>query len=156
LNKLGDGSLRSSLEAEDANLDFVARLVDGISSPVPWLFGPRASVVISSYASDSLVEKVRRRMGNNERVAVYSLKGGGGGGIPDSTKAKGGGGDVLVFMTPSSREDYRVARSLAESGRPVVIVNGSFKVRVCAAPVRSSVENIRDYVFFVSYIPKIY
>ncbi|KAL3790996.1 hypothetical protein ACHAW5_006030 [Stephanodiscus triporus] len=72
-------------------------------------------------------------MGNDKRAAVYSLKGGGV--IPEATKAGGGGGgrgrDVLIFMTPSSRGDYRVARSLAGSGRPVVIVNGSFKVRAC-------------------------
>ena len=155
LNKLGDGSLRSSIEAEDANLDFVARLVDRISSPVPWLFGQRASVVISSSASDSLVEKVRRRMGNDKRAAVYSLKGGGV--IPEATKAGGGGEgrgrDVLIFMTPSSRGDYRVARSLAGSGRPVVIVNGSSRcARVMFMCPRSIVgENIRDFVIIIIF-----
>jgi hypothetical protein len=147
LNKLGDGSFRSSMEAEDANVAFVARLVRGLSSPVP-LLGPRVSVVTSASASESLVEKVWRSLagkGGGGRGGVYSLRGGRGGrgesSIPEGGGKKGGGGggrkEVFVFLTPSSQGDYRAARSLVESGRAVVIVNGSFKVRVaCRLLVR--------------------
>ncbi|KAL3823453.1 hypothetical protein ACHAXA_010213, partial [Cyclostephanos tholiformis] len=99
------------------------------------LFGPRVIVIVTASASDSLAEKVRRVLG----------KGGGGGGTTAeviSLKREGagivipGGGEVeerrkggrfSFFLTPSLRGDYRAARSLAEMGRSVVIVNGSFK-----------------------------
>ena len=42
LNKLGDGSLRSSLQAEDANIAFTNKLVKDIGIP---LFGPKVSSV---------------------------------------------------------------------------------------------------------------
>lgn len=42
LNKLGDGSLRSSLQAEDANIAFVTKIVKDIGIP---LFGPKVSLV---------------------------------------------------------------------------------------------------------------
>ena len=141
LNKLGDGSLRSSMEAEDSNVSFVARLVGGLSSPMPVLFGPKVSVVTSTSAPASLVEKVRKSVssgkgGGGGGVVVYSLKGGGSSIIPERA---GGGGkkEVFVFLTPSSMGDYRAARELAESGRAVVIVNGSFKVRVVCPPPRA-------------------
>ena len=131
LNKLGDGSLRSSMEAEDAIVAFVAKLVGGLSSPIPVL-GPRVSVVTSTSASESLVEKIRKLVagkGGGGGGGVYSLKGGSS--IPEQGGKGGGGGkkEVFVFLTPSSQGDYRAARSIAESGRAVVIVNGSFKVR---------------------------
>lgn len=136
LNKLGDGSLRSSMEAEDANVAFVAKLVGGLSSPIPVLFGPKVSVVTSTSASASLVEKVRKLVagkGGGGGGGVYSLKGLGLSSIPEQGGEGGGGGggkkEVFVFLTPSSGGDYRAARELAESGRAVVIVNGSFKVR---------------------------
>jgi hypothetical protein len=147
LNKLGDGSLRSSLEAEGANVDFVIRLVRGLTYPIlSNVFGPRAIVLTSTSASDSLVEKVRRGLGKGGGGGgeVFSLKGGagnvlqlagdvttkgGGGGAGGSRRGGGGRETIFVFLTPSSQGDYRAARSLADAGRSVVIVNGSFKVR---------------------------
>ena len=113
LNKLGDGSLRSSLEAEDANVAFVGKLVGGIATP---FFGPGANVWTSSSAPKSLVDKVRKTA---KGAAVLSAKDG----VPQQVKG------VSVFLTPSSKKDYQTARSLAESGHCTVLVNGAFKVR---------------------------
>mmetsp|Transcript_6405 Transcript_6405/g.15955 ORF Transcript_6405/g.15955 Transcript_6405/m.15955 type:complete len:294 (+) Transcript_6405:100-981(+) len=113
LNKLGDGSLRSSLEAEDANVAFASKLVGGISNP---FFGPSVSLVVSSSASNSLVNKVKKKV---KGATLYSLKDG----MPDIQ----GKDSICVFLTPSSQRDYQAARSLAESGCASVIVNGSFK-----------------------------
>lgn len=123
LNKLGDGSLRSSLEAEEANIAFVAKLVRGISSPIP-LLGPRVCVVTSSSASVSLTEKIRKRVGG--AASVYSLK------MGDASNKDGGGGKkkgnmCYIFITPSSKSDYRTAIDQAEAGYPTILVNGSFK-----------------------------
>lgn len=116
LNKLGDGSLRSSLEAEDANVAFAARLAGGIAVPV---FGPDVTLVVSSSASNALLGKVRKRV---RGAAIVSAKDG----VPEAS-GKGKDGGVFVFLTPTSQRDYQTARALAESGRPTVLVNGSFK-----------------------------
>ncbi|KAL7555322.1 hypothetical protein ACHAWF_019008 [Thalassiosira exigua] len=117
LNKLGDGSLRSSLEAEDANVAFVSKLVGGISNP---FFGPSVSLLMSSSASKSLVDKVQKKV---KGAKLYSLKEG----IPE---AQGKDKSVCVVFTPSSQSDYRAARTLAESGYTTVLVNGTFKVTI--------------------------
>jgi hypothetical protein len=77
-------------------------------------------------------------MGGGGGGEVYSLKGGAGSVMPlegdGTTKSGRGGREVIcVFLTPSSQGDYRTARSLADMGRSVVIVNGSFKVRSCGS-----------------------
>lgn len=113
LNKLGDGSLRSSLEAEDANAAFVNKLVGGLSNP---FFGPSVSLVLSSSASNALINKVQKKV---KGATLYSLKEG----MPDVQ----GKDSVCIFLTPSSQRDYQAARSLAESGCSTVVVNASFK-----------------------------
>ena len=113
LNKLGDGSLRSALEAEDANLAFVQKLVKGIRGP----FGSgKVSLVVSSAASNSFLSKAQKIGG----VTLYSLKDG----VPNCSSQ-----DVCIFVTPSTRNDYKIANSLAESNqaKAVVIVNGFAK-----------------------------
>ena len=114
LNKLGDGSLRSSLEAEDANVAFANKLVNGIATP---FIGPKVCLVMSSSASNALVGKVEKKV---RGATLHSLKEG----MPEVEK-----GGVCVFLTPSSQRDYQAARTLAESGCATVLVNGSFKVR---------------------------
>lgn len=114
LNKLGDGSLRSSMQAEDANVAFVSKLVREISTPV---IGPKVNVLVSSSASNSFLGKVKSKVKNG----VYSLK-------DDAAVKELGKNDVCVVLTPSSTKDYRVAKELAEDGFKTVIVNGLFKV----------------------------
>ena len=115
INKLGDGSLRSSLEAEDANIAFVNKLVGAIAIP---FIGPEVTVVLSSSASNALVNKVQKKI---KGAKLFSLKDG----IPQMADKKG---TVYVFLTPSSPKDYQAAKTLAEYGCTAVLVNGSFKV----------------------------
>jgi len=115
LNKLGDGSLRSTLEAEDANIAFVAKLIKGIA-PAPFL-GPKVSLVVSSAASNSFFAKAKKVSG----ATLYSLKDG----VPDVSSE-----DVCIFVTPTTRGDYQTATLLAESNKAkaVVLVNCFAKV----------------------------
>jgi hypothetical protein len=117
INKLGDGSLRSAIEVEDANVEFVQKLIGGISTP---FFGPNLNVILSSSASNALVKKVEKKV---KGTKIYSLKEG----LPEVN----GKDEVCVFLTPSSQKDYQVARMLAENGVSTVLVNGSFKVMKC-------------------------
>lgn len=115
LNKLGDGSLRSALEAEDANVAFVQKLVKGLA-PVSFLgIGPKISLVVGSAASNSFVAKVRKIQGQGANI--YLLRDG----VPNVGKE-----DVCIFVTPSSRSDYEAAKSLARSCT-VLVVNGFAK-----------------------------
>ncbi|KAL7428704.1 hypothetical protein ACHAXM_001379 [Skeletonema potamos] len=109
LNKLGDGSLRSATEAEDANISFASKLCSKVGS-----FGQKVNLVISSSASRSFAEKVRK---NVKGASIFSVK--------DLASSPGSG--VFVFLTPSSKADYQEARKLAEGGCSTVIVNGLFK-----------------------------
>lgn len=113
LNKLGDGSLRSTIEAENANIAFASKLVNGISPP---LFGPKVTLVISSSTSKSFLDKAKKVKG----ATVCSLKDG----LPELSPD-----DVCVFLTPSSRNDYEAAKSLAGSraAKAIVVVNGFAK-----------------------------
>jgi hypothetical protein len=110
LNKLGDGSLRSATEAEDANIAFASKLCSKVGS-----FGQKVNLVISSSASRSFADKVRK---NVKGASICSVK--------DLASSPVSG--VCVFLTPSSKADYQEARKLAEGGCSTVIVNGLFKV----------------------------
>ena len=114
INKLGDGSLRSSLEAEDANIAFINKLVGALAIP---FLGPEVTVVLSSSASNALINKVQKKI---KGTTLFSLKDG----IPQMADKKG----VYVFLTPSSPKDYQAAKTLAEYGCTAVLVNGLFKV----------------------------
>lgn len=114
INKLGDGSLRSSIEAEDANVSFVNKLVGALAIP---FLGPEVTVVLSSSASNALINKVQKKI---KGATLFSLKDG----IPQMADKKG----VYVFLTPSSPKDYQAAKTLAEYGCTAVLVNGLFKV----------------------------
>lgn len=110
-NKLGDGSLRSATEAEDANIAFASKLCSKVGSP----FGPKVNIVISSSASKSFRDKVQKKVKGASICSVKDLA---------STSVSG----VCVFLTPSSKADYQEATKLAEGGCSTVIVNGLFKV----------------------------
>ena len=112
LNKLGDGSLRSATEAEDANIAFASKLCSKVGSP----FGPKVNLAVSSSASRSFTEKVQKKVKGASICSVKDLA---------STSVSG---TTCVFLTPSSKADYQQAKKLAESGCPTVIVNGLFKV----------------------------
>ena len=113
LNKLGDGSLKSATDAEDANIAFVAKLCSQVGNP---LFGPKVNLIISSSASRNFIDKVKKKVkGVTINIASSS----------SSTNTSSG---VCVFLTPSSKTDYQEARKLAEAGCSTVIVNGLFKV----------------------------
>ena len=114
LNKLGDGSLRSANEAEDANIAFVAKLCSKVGNP---LLGPKVNLIISSSASRNFIDKVQKKV---KGVTICSVK--------DIASSSSSGGGVCVFLTPSSKTDYQEARKLAEGGCSTVIVNGLFKV----------------------------
>jgi len=123
INKLGDGSLRSSIEAEDANVAFVNKLYNSLergtvksSIAIPFI-GPDVTVVLSSSASNALINKVQKKI---KGATLFSLKEG----IPQMADKKG----VYVFLTPSSPKDYQAAKTLTEYGCTAVLVNGLFKV----------------------------
>jgi len=114
LNKLGDGSLRSTIEAEEANLSFAIKLLKALSLP---FVGPKTWLLTSSAASKSFFSAALSKVKSSE---VHSLKDG----LPDI-----GEGDVCVLVTPSSRNDYDAAKKIASDGNAaaVVIVNGFAK-----------------------------
>mmetsp|Transcript_35502 Transcript_35502/g.77753 ORF Transcript_35502/g.77753 Transcript_35502/m.77753 type:complete len:326 (-) Transcript_35502:105-1082(-) len=116
LNKLGDGTLRSAREVEDANASFAVKLAKAISIP---FVGPKVVILTSSAAAKSFVSTVAKKVGGS--ATVVSVKDG----IPQDT----GPDDVVVFLTPSTSGDYRAAETMASSGtlRGVVIINGFAK-----------------------------
>ena len=119
LNKLGDGSLRSSLAVEEANVEFANKLIKGIFTPFGGLgLGPSVSLVLSSSASKSLAKKAESKV---KAAKIYSVRGG----LPD--EVKGSKDKVCVFLTPTSQQDFKEARQLAETGTKVLLLNGSFK-----------------------------
>jgi len=115
LNKLGDGSLRSAIEAEKANLAFASKLIKSLS-PVPFV-GPKTWLLTSSASSSSFLSAARKSAGS---ATIHSLRDG----LP-----KLGKDDVCVLVTPSSRNDYDAAKVIASSGdaAAVVILNGFAK-----------------------------
>jgi len=115
LNKLGDGSLRSTMEAEEANTLFVSKLVKALA-PVPFL-GPKVSLFVSSSSTKSFLAGAKSKV---KGASLYSLKDG----IPDIKEDT-----VCVITMPSSRIDYKTAQDLAVSENvcAVVIVNALAK-----------------------------
>jgi Domain of unknown function (DUF1995) len=115
LNKLGDGSLQSANQVDQANLEFAVKLLRSIS-PVPMLLGPGTWLIISSAASSSFFEKAQKAYSGNGKV--HSLKNG----LPN-VRAR----DVCVFVSPSVSKDYEAAKRLVVNGNKVVVVNGFAK-----------------------------
>lgn len=112
LNKLGDGSLRSALEVDKANLDFAKKLIQSLSPPI---IGPKVCLLASSAAPSSFLQKATK-LGASSCVSLRD-------GMPDVTKDT-----ICVLLAPSTRSDYETAKSLAsQNGNKVVIVNGFAK-----------------------------
>jgi hypothetical protein len=114
LNKLGDGSLRSANEVDQANLAFCIKLVQAIA-PIPFV-GPQIWLLTSSAATNAFVSKVRTAA---KGTVVDTLRSG----IPPGL----GKGDVCILIAPTGRPDYNLAQTIAEGNNAVVIVNGLAK-----------------------------
>uniref|UniRef100_A0A7S2A2Q8 DUF1995 domain-containing protein n=1 Tax=Trieres chinensis TaxID=1514140 RepID=A0A7S2A2Q8_TRICV len=116
LNKLGDGSLRSAIEAEKANLAFATKLIQSIS-PIPFI-GPNTWLLTSESSSNAFFTAAKKAKAGSTNV--HPLKQG----LPNVGK-----GDICIFVTPSSRSDYMAAQKIASSGvaGAVVIINGFAK-----------------------------
>eukprot|EP00534_Pseudo-nitzschia_fraudulenta_P005239 CAMPEP_0201117746 /NCGR_PEP_ID=MMETSP0850-20130426/1765_1 /ASSEMBLY_ACC=CAM_ASM_000622 /TAXON_ID=183588 /ORGANISM="Pseudo-nitzschia fraudulenta, Strain WWA7" /LENGTH=327 /DNA_ID=CAMNT_0047382337 /DNA_START=102 /DNA_END=1085 /DNA_ORIENTATION=+ len=133
LNKLGDGSLRSTTEAEDANLAFVSKLVRGISPSLPFAGGflspggGRVTVVLGSSSTNSFRSRAEAVAKKSGAVAVVSSSSSSVSALSSSRGDRAGG--ICVFVTPASRGDYAAAQKLARSGsvRAVVLVNAFAK-----------------------------
>ena len=125
LNKLGDVSLRSANQVDDANLAFVNKLIRGISIP---FLGPRVYLIMSSAASSNLLSKANKVCRGSGATYIGSLRDG----IPDAAKK----GDVVLFASPPSSQDYAAASRIAADGLTAVLVNGVAKVLVIGSRVR--------------------
>lgn len=117
LNKLGDGSLRSTLEAEEANLSFTTKALKSLA-PLPFM-GPKTWLLVSSSASNSFLRNAAAKA-KSCGASIHSLKEG-----PPSV----GSGDICVLVTPSTKSDYLIAQNVAAGGdaAALVIVNGFAK-----------------------------
>jgi len=116
---LGDGSLRSSNEAEAANVDFCVKLGKALGGPMG---GSKVVLLVGSAASGSFLGRAQKKAGGG--IAVQSLRKDG---PPDM---EGGSGTVYVLVAPSQSSDYKLAAALASSksaAKAVVIVNGFAK-----------------------------
>ena len=125
LNKLGDGSLRSTIEVDDANLKFVSKLVKSLSLDVINPFKSsiqKITLVISSSSTNSFRTKA-------QKIATKGID------VIDSSavvQEENAVGMVYIFISPSSRGDYMMAQQLAANNAnicksSVVIVNGFAK-----------------------------
>jgi hypothetical protein len=112
LNKLGDGSLRSAIEADDANIE--ASLVIARSF-LPAPFGPGKVWMVPSRSSSERMKSLLKQKWNS----VHDLSQG-----TPPVKSR----DVCIFVSPSSPADYDAAASLTANGNAVVVVNGQAKV----------------------------
>jgi len=115
LNKLGDGSLRSAIEVEKANLSFCNKLMNSIA-PLPFL-GPNICLLVGSSSSAGFISKAKSIL---KGKTIYALAEG----MPDLNQD-----DVCILVSPSSRNDYAIANKLASQGTTTVIVNGFAKDR---------------------------
>lgn len=120
LNKLGDGSLRSAMEAEDANLAFVGKLARGIAPFSLPFGGSSVSIALSSSAGNSFRSKADKIAKGSATVLSASS--------PSLAEDVGRDG-ICIFVSPTSRGDYTAAQQLARSGsaKAVVIVNAFAK-----------------------------
>lgn len=116
LNKLGDGSLRSANEVDDANLATAKAIVQSISSVIPGL-GPAVWLLTSTAAGPAFIKKATE---STTKVPsyVHNLKEG----LP-AIKSR----DVCVLVAPCNSQDYAAAQRLAINGNAVILVNGFAK-----------------------------
>ena len=117
LNKLGDGSLRSTQQAEEANLDFAVKLSKSLA-PFPLMASFKVWLVTSSSASASFHSKAEKAI-KGSQILPHSLRSG----LPQANPE-----DIVVLVTPSARTDYQAAEILSKvSTKGVVVINGFAK-----------------------------
>jgi len=121
LNKLGDGSLRSTVEAEEANLAFVSKLIGGIAPSFNPFAGAKVTLALSASSTNNFRSKAETIAKKTGATLVSASS-------PSLTQEVGSDG-ICVFVTPSSRNDYMAAQNLAKSGavKAVVLVNAFAK-----------------------------
>lgn len=129
LNKLNDGSIRSSNDAENANIYFCMNLINTLLSPFQKIgidtSGPKVWYLLSSTCTNNLLQKVKNEFPNNYNkniIDIYTLKDG----LPSSIKSK----DIFILMTPCISNDYQAAKQLVMNGNSVILINGLAKVCV--------------------------
>lgn len=117
LNKLGDGSLRSTREAEQANLAFASKVLKALA-PLPFL-GPKTWLLVSSSSSNAFLRDATSKA-KNCGARIHSLRDG----LPPVDA-----GDVCLLVTPSVKSDYDAAQTIATSGEvgAVIVQNGFAK-----------------------------
>jgi hypothetical protein len=126
LNKMGDGSSRSAMDVDDANLAAALTIARSFLLPVVPFFSPPKVWVIPSRSSSQRIQSALTKQW--KRDAVHFLGNSNNndtGGLPP-VKSR----DVCIFVAPSSSTDYDVAKRLTANGNVVVVVNGQAKVRV--------------------------
>ena len=123
LNKLGDGSLRSTKDAEDANIAFVGKLAKGISPSFNPFAGDsgRVSIALSTSSTNSFRSKLEKAAKNSGAAIVSTSS--------TSLEDEVGTDGICIFVTPAARGDYMAAQKLAQSGavKAVVLVNAFAK-----------------------------
>jgi len=139
LNKLGDGSLRSALDVDDANLKFVGKLVKNISFSmmINPFFTPikQICLVLSSSATNSIRSKAEKIVQGESKVTVVDASSSSL--LLSNDSENKNDGIVYIFVSPSSRKDYMTAQQLAQQQQQqqsksnavhsVIIVNGFAK-----------------------------
>lgn len=103
-----------------ANLAFCSKLIKSIA-PIPVL-GPKTWLLTSAGVSTSFVSKAESTL-KGAGTTIASMRNG----RPPDGLSKG---DVVIFVSPNGRGDYRIANEMAKSGdvNAVVLVNGLAKV----------------------------
>lgn len=118
LNKLGDGSMRSANEVDQANLSFCKKLIQSVA-PLPPPLGPKTWFLSSSASSNAFNGKAESIL-KGTSATLSSLRNG----IPSQV----GKGDICILVAPNGRTDYKAAQTLAtEVNANVIIVNGLAK-----------------------------
>ncbi|OEU11158.1 hypothetical protein FRACYDRAFT_193086 [Fragilariopsis cylindrus CCMP1102] len=118
LNKLGDGSLRSTIEVDNANLKFY--LMDVLN---PFKSSIQKYTCISSSSTNSFRTKAQKIATKGIDVIDSSA-------VAQEEDNNGATvGMVYIFISPSSRGDYMMAQQMANANicKSVVIVNGFAK-----------------------------
>jgi hypothetical protein len=118
LNKLGDGSLRSAMLVDDANL---AAALSIAKSFLPYPFGPPKVWLVPSRSSSQRLQSAVTKQWPRDGVHLFDTDGPF---LPVKSR------DVCIFVSPSNSADYETVKRLTTNGNVVVAVNGQAKVRI--------------------------
>lgn len=112
--------LPCNMGEQKANLAYCTKLARGLA-PLP-MFGPKVWCLTSTAVSTQFMSKAKKALGA-AGCSVTSMR--------DGLPAGVGPDDICIVVSPSSRQDYVIARDIASNGSVagVVLVNGFAKVR---------------------------